>query len=153
MYLLFGAVALLLAIGSGNVSFLLLARGTAYQQELAVRSAVGASGFRIVRQLLTESMLLSVTGAGLGILLAYRTIGLIIPRLSEYCYAAFSLGFFQTVELWARGRTRSLQRLSIPVLGSWRIFHVLCKEVVDHGIWNHDRRSRPTRRYNLNTEY
>src|SRR4029077_17903238 len=47
LYLLFGAVALLLAIGCSNVSILLLARGTARQHELAIRSAVGASRFRI----------------------------------------------------------------------------------------------------------
>src|SRR6266567_9487366 len=86
LYLLFGAVALLLVIGCGNVSILLLARGTARQHEFAIRSAVGASGFRIVRQLLTESLLLSLTGAGLGILVAYRAIGFIIPRLPEYSY-------------------------------------------------------------------
>ncbi len=86
MFLLFGAVALLLAIGCGNVSILLLARGAARQHEFAIRSAVGASGFRIVRQLLTESLLLSLTGAGLGIFVAYRTIGFIIPRLPEYSY-------------------------------------------------------------------
>lgn len=86
MYLLFGAVALLLAIGCGNLSILLLARGTARQHEFAVRSAVGASGSRIVRQLLTESLLLSVVGAGLGVFLAYRTIGLIVARLPEYSF-------------------------------------------------------------------
>jgi len=86
MVLLFGAVALLLAIGCGNVSILLLARGTARQHEFAVRSAVGASGFRIVRQLLTESLLLSVTGAGLGVFVAYRAIGFIIPRLPDHSY-------------------------------------------------------------------
>src|SRR5271170_5245420 len=86
MFLLFGAVALLLAIGCGNVSILLLARGTARRHEFAIRSAVGASGSRIVRQLLTESLLLSLTGAGLGIFVAYRSIGFIIPRLPDHSY-------------------------------------------------------------------
>jgi len=96
MVLLFVAVALLLAIGCGNVSILLLARGTARQHEFAVRSAVGASGFRIVRQLLTESLLLSVTGAGLGVFVAYRAIGFIIPRLPDHSYpyeADFHINF------------------------------------------------------------
>ncbi|HEX6494593.1 MAG TPA: ABC transporter permease [Acidobacteriaceae bacterium] len=86
MYLLFGAVALLLAIGCGNLSILLLARGTARQHEFAVRAAVGAGGFRIVRQLLTESLLLSVTGAALGVIAAYQIIGLIVVRLPEYSF-------------------------------------------------------------------
>jgi putative ABC transport system permease protein len=86
MVLLFGAVALLLAIGCGNVSILLLARGAARQHEFAIRSAVGASGLRIVRQLLTESLLLSATGAGLGIFVAYRSIGFLIPRLPDHSY-------------------------------------------------------------------
>jgi hypothetical protein len=86
MYLLFGAVALLLAIGCGNLSILLLARGTARQHEFAVRSAVGASSIRIVRQLLTESLLLSLVGAGLGVFAAYRAIGFLVPRLPDHSY-------------------------------------------------------------------
>ncbi|HEX4487675.1 MAG TPA: ABC transporter permease [Terriglobales bacterium] len=86
LYLLFGAVALLLAISCGNVSILLLARGTARQHELAIRSAVGASRFRIVRQLLTESLLLAAVGAGLGILIAYRLLEFIVARLPQFSF-------------------------------------------------------------------
>ena len=86
MYLLFGAVALLLAIGCGNLSILLLARGTARQHEFAVRSAVGASSLRIVRQLLTESLLVSLAGAGLGVVAAYQAIAFLVPRLPDHSY-------------------------------------------------------------------
>jgi len=86
LYLLFCAVALLLAIGCGNVSILLLARGTSRQHEFAVRTAIGASRHRIIRQLLTESLLLSLTGAVLGVLLAYRVLAVIVQLLPKYSF-------------------------------------------------------------------
>ena len=81
LYLLFSAVALLLVIGCGNVSILLLARGTARQQEFAIRAAVGASRRRLIAQLLTESLLLSLTGAALGVGLAYASLAKIVAGL------------------------------------------------------------------------
>lgn len=87
LYLLFGAVALFLVIGCGNVSILLLARGAARQHEFAVRAAVGARRGRIVRQFITESLLLAVVGAALGVGLAFGILKLIVLLLPKYSFA------------------------------------------------------------------
>src|SRR5215469_10300541 len=86
LMLLFGAVVLLLVIGCANVSILMLARGTARMHELALRSSMGASRWRIVRQLLTESVLLSLTGAALGVLLAYGAVKWIAEAMPYYSF-------------------------------------------------------------------
>ncbi len=88
LYLLFGAVMLLLAIGCGNVSILLLARGTARQHELAVRTAIGAGRLRIIRQLLIDSLLLAAIGAALGVLTSYGALAVIQSLLPRSSFAS-----------------------------------------------------------------
>ena len=91
LYLLLGAVASLLLIGCANVSILLLARGTERQHELAVRAAVGADRLRMIRQLLTESLVIAMAGAVLGVLLAWRSLSLIVAWLPEDSFPAESV--------------------------------------------------------------
>jgi len=90
LLVLLGAVILIVFIVSLNIANLLLARASGRQQEMAVRLALGASRGRMVRQMLTESMLLSLIGGAAGIATAVGTLGFIlrfvpsnVPRLNE----------------------------------------------------------------------
>jgi predicted permease len=106
LLVLLGAVILIVFIVSLNIANLLLARASGRQQEMAVRSALGASGGRMIRQMLTESMLLSVIGGAAGVLATVGTLGLIlrwvpsnIPRLNEVRIDWVVLAFAFTISV------------------------------------------------------
>jgi predicted permease len=88
LFTLLGVAGLVLLIACANIATLMVARAVARQREFSVRLALGASGARLVRQLFLESLVMSATGAALGLLLAQWGGQLLVQQLSTWAYAA-----------------------------------------------------------------
>ncbi len=123
LLLLFGSVGFVLLIACTNVANLLLARAAAREREIAIRSAIGASRLRILRQLLIESVLLSAAGAVLGLVIAYaamrpllRLAATSLPPTTNVMPDIQVLTFTIVIAMLA-GLTSGL----VPVIHSWRV--------------------------------
>ena len=106
LWVLFGAIGFVLLIACANLTNLLLARSAVRQKEIAIRAAVGASRWRLVRQLLTESLMLSMLGGLLGLLLAIWGVDALVglappslPRVTAIKIDLWVLGFTFFVSL------------------------------------------------------
>lgn len=148
LVLLFVAVIALLVIGCSNVSILLLARGIARQHELAVRASIGASRTRLIRQLLTESVLLSAVGAALGVLLAYRAVGTLSSMLPLYSFPHEAAIRVNGPVLAFSAAVAVITGILFGISPAWQLSHPPISELIQANSTKHSgsSRSRSTHR-------
>ncbi len=127
LFILLGAVACVLLIACANVANLLLARATSRHKEMAIRAALGASRMRVIRQLLTESVLLSLAGGAVGLLLAVWWSDLLIALGKEDIPRAVEVAIDRRV----LGFTAGVSVLTGLIFGLVPAFHSSKGELVD----------------------
>jgi predicted permease len=114
LLVLLGMVGLVLLIACGNVANLLLARGAARQREIAIRMAIGAGRFRLIRQFLVESVVLSFLGGLVGLMVAGWTLGLLVSSIPA---SVGALGLSPALDLRMLGFNLALALLTGLLFG------------------------------------
>jgi len=132
LLLLLGAVSFVLLIACVNVANLLLARAAARGREVAIRTAMGAGRSRVVRQLLTESVLLSVLGGGFGMLLASASLGPLLKLASGSVPQGVNIGLDPWVLLFT-GLVSLITGLLFGIVPALRTARLDLRETLNEG--------------------
>jgi predicted permease len=135
LWVFFGAVTCVLLIGVANLVSLQLVRNTGRERELAVRAALGASRWRLIRQLLVESLLLSVVGGAGGLLTASNAVGLVTSALPADFPRADQIALDSAVWVFA-ALVSALVGLTIGVIPALRSIQPRLMKHVNEGAWS-----------------